>query len=244
MSRRNDSAPPSSAAPHGARSRTRFESLRHGAALGAPVFLGYLPIGMAFGVIATTAGFSVAQAAACSGFVFAGSGQFVAAKLIRDGAGVAGVLIATAVINLRHILFGATMAQYLRATPRRLLLPIAFTMTDEVFAVNIVELQAGRVDDWSLIGTGFTAWSGWLLGGVIGAGAAALIGDPSTWGVEFAMPAMFTALLVAQLTSRPRAVAAVLAATLSLALSPVLGGAWPAIIAAMAAATVLAVSER
>jgi 4-azaleucine resistance transporter AzlC len=223
---------------------TRLASFARGMRLGMPVFLGYVPIGAAFGVIASTAGFSLLQAVACSVFVFAGSGQFVAAKLLSDGAGIAVVLVATGVLNLRHILFGATVAPYLHETPRRLQLPIAFTLTDEVFAVNITDLQAGTADDRSMIGAGITAWSGWVLGSSIGAGAATLIGDPSKWGVEFAMPAMFTALLVAQLTSRRRAVAGALAAVCALGLTLVLPGGWPALVAALVAATVMAVAER
>jgi 4-azaleucine resistance transporter AzlC len=225
-------------------SATPITRFLRGARLGMPIFLGYVPIGAAFGVIAATAGFSLLQAIACSVFVFAGSGQFVAAKLLNDGAGIAVVLIATGVLNLRHILFGATVAPYLHETPRRLQLPIAFTLTDEVFAVNITDLQAGTADDHSMIGAGVTAWTGWVLGSSIGAGAATLIGDPSKWGVEFAMPAMFTALLVAQLTSRRRAAAGALAAVCALGLSLVLPGAWPALAAALVAATVMAVTDR
>jgi 4-azaleucine resistance transporter AzlC len=223
---------------------SRSSRFRRGVKLAMPVFLGYVPIGAAFGVIATTAGFSVWQALGCSAFVFAGAGQFVAAKLLRDGAGIAAVLIATGVLNLRHILFGATVARYLHETPRRLQVPIAFTLTDEVFAVNITDLQAGTGDDYSMIGAGVTAWTGWVLGSSIGAAAATLIGDPTKWGVEFAMPAMFTALLVAQVTSRRRAVAAGVAAVACLGFSLVLPGAWPAIGAAMLAATVMAVMDR
>jgi 4-azaleucine resistance transporter AzlC len=228
----------------GAPAPSRTSRFRRGVKLGMPVFLGYVPIGAAFGVIATTAGFSVWQAFACSAFAFAGAGQFVAAKLLRDGAGIATVLIATGVLNLRHILFGATVAPYLHATPRRLQLPIAFTLTDEVFAVNVTDLQAGTADDHSMIGAGVTAWTGWVLGSSIGAAAATLIGDPTKWGVEFAMPAMFTALLVAQVTSRRRAVAAVVAALACLGFSLVLPDAWPAIAAAVLAATVMAVMDR
>jgi 4-azaleucine resistance transporter AzlC len=226
-------------APH-----PRWSRFRRGIGLGMPVFLGYVPIGAAFGVIATTAGFSVLQAFACSVFVFAGAGQFVAAALLKGGAGVATILIATGVMNLRHILFGATVAPYLHETPRRLQIPIAFTLTDEVFGVSVTDLQAGTANDYSMIGTGVTAWSGWVLGSSIGAGAATLIGDPTKWGVEFAMPAMFTALLVAQLTSRRRGIAACVSALACLGLSLVLPGAWPPIAGAMVAATVMAVSDR
>jgi 4-azaleucine resistance transporter AzlC len=215
-----------------------------GVRLGAPVFLGYLPIGAAFGVVAAAAGLSVLQVAACSAFVFAGAGQFIAVNLMTAGAGLAGVLLTTAVLNLRHVLFSATLAPYLRATPRRMQLPIAFTMTDETFGVNVTDLRVGTADDWSVLGVGVFSWSGWLLGSTLGAVATAFIGDPSRWGVQFAMPAMFTALLVAQVTGRRHLIAALVAAALAVGLSTILPGAWPVVIGAMGATTVATVMDR
>jgi 4-azaleucine resistance transporter AzlC len=209
-----------------------------------PVFLGYVPIGAAFGIVATTAGFTVAQTVACSAFVFAGAGQFISVNLMTAGAGLAGVLFATTVLNLRHILFSATLAPYLRSTPRRMQFPLAVMTTDETFGVNVTDLRAGTADEWSMLGVNVISWSGWLLGSTLGAAATALIGDPSRWGVEFAMPAMFTALLVAQLTGRRHVVAAIVAALLAIALAPLLPGAWPVIVGAMGAATVATVNDR
>jgi len=215
-----------------------------GVRLGLPVFMGYMPVGMAYGIVATTAGFSLFQAVACSGLAIAGAGQFIGANLLKAGAGAVAVIVATGVVNLRYLLFGATLAPYLHDTPRRLQLPLAFTLTDETFGINVTDLQAGTADDHSMLGVGAVSWVGWTLGTAIGAGAASLIGDPTRWGVDFAMPAMFTALLVAQLTGRRYAVAGVLAAVLTIGLSFLLPGAWPTIGGAMGAATIAAVMDR
>ncbi|HEX9092496.1 MAG TPA: AzlC family ABC transporter permease [Coriobacteriia bacterium] len=215
-----------------------------GVRLGTPVFLGYVPIGAAFGIVATAAGFTVAQTAACSALVFAGAGQFIAVNLLSAGAGLFGVLFATAILNLRHVLFSATLAPYLRSTPRSMQFPLAITTTDETFGVNITDLRAGGADEWSMLGVGVISWSGWLLGSTLGSAATSLIGDPSKWGVQFAMPAMFTALLVAQVTGRRHLVAAIVAAVLALALAPLLPGAWPVILGAMGAATAATVMRK
>ncbi len=212
--------------------------------LGSPIFLGYLPIGAAFGILATTAGFSVAQAVACSALVLAGAGQFIAVNLLGAGAGLATVVIATTVVNLRYVLFSATLSPYLRDMPLRRQLPLAFTLTDETFGVNVTDLRAGTADARSMLGVGVVSWLGWTLGTAIGAGAASSVGDPTRWGVEFAMPAMFVALLVAQITSRRYVVAAVVAAILTAACSFFLPGAWPVIVGAMGAASVAAVVNR
>jgi predicted branched-subunit amino acid permease len=95
-----------------------------------------------------------------------------------------------------------------------------------------------------MLGVGAISWVGWTLGTLAGALAGSAIGDPSKWGVEFAMPAMFIALLVGQLSGRREVVAASLAAVAALALSTVLPGQWPIVVAAIVAATVMTAVPR
>jgi len=162
-----------------------------------PIFLGYIPIGAAFGIVATSIGFSTLQAVICSATALAGAGQFIALAQMRAGESLLAVLAATTVVNLRYVLFATTLSPHLR----RLSLPkqaaLAFTLTDESFAVNINDRQSGLSTASSMAGVGVIAWSGWVIGTGIGASMGDLIGDPSRWGVEFAMPAMFSALFVA-----------------------------------------------
>lgn len=233
----SDQQPSPLAAPAGAR-------FVRGARLGLPILLGYVPVGLAFGLTATAAGFSVLQATMCSALVIAGAGQFIALAAVKAGAGLASALVATGVVNLRYLLFSATLSPHLRdvSRPRQALL--AFTLTDETFAVNITDLREGKADSLSMIGVGAVAWLGWTAGTLAGALAGSAIGDPSRWGVEFAMPAMFTALLVGQLTGRKEAVAAVVAGVVALLLSGVLPGQWPVVAASITAATVMTLATR
>lgn len=217
--------------------------LLRGARLGLPVFLGYMPIGAAFGIAATAAGFTVVQATACSALVLAGAGQFIGLAAIAGG-NLAAALIATGVVNLRYVLFSATIAPHLGDTPRWQQGLLAFTLTDETFAINIADAREGKADRFSMLGVGAISWVGWTMGTLLGALAGSAIGDPSRWGVQFAMPAMFIALLVGQLTGRREIVAAVLAAVVALALSAVLPGQWPVVAAAITAATVMTAVAR
>ena len=218
---------------------TRRSLLLRGARLGLPIFLGYMPVGAAFGLAATAAGFTVAQATACSALVLAGAGQFIGLAALTASGNLAAALVATGVVNLRYLLFSATMAPHLKGVPRWQQVALAFTLTDETFAVNIADARKGRADRFSMTGVGAVAWIGWTLGTAIGATAGSALGDPSRWGVDFAMPAMFVALLVGQATGRREVIAGALAAATALALSTVMPGQWPVVVAAIAAATVM-----
>jgi 4-azaleucine resistance transporter AzlC len=214
-----------------------------GVRLGTPVFLGYVPVGAAFGLAATAAGFSVLQAVACSGLAIAGAGQFIGLASLAGG-NLAAALVATGVVNLRYLLFSATMAPHLAGVPRWHQGLLAFTLTDETFAINIADAREGRADRFSMLGVGAISWLGWTAGTLAGALAGSSIGNPDAWGVQFAMPAMFVALLVGQLTGRREYIAGGIAALTALALAAVLPGQWPIVAAAIVAATLMAVTER
>jgi 4-azaleucine resistance transporter AzlC len=203
-----------------------------------PVFLGYMPLGMAFGLMAVSAGFSVAQATICSALAIAGAGQYLAIRMIPAG-DLTATLMATGVVNMRYLLFSATIAPHLTDVPRWQKGLLAFTLTDETFAINAADAREGRADAMSMLGVGAISWVGWTLGTLIGSLAGSAIGDPNAWGVGFALPAMFTALLVGQLTGRREAVAAALAAATALALSLVVPRDWALVAAAVVAATVM-----
>lgn len=223
---------------------SRRALLLRGARLGLPIFLGYAPVGAAFGLAATAAGFTVTQAAACSGLVLAGAGQFIGLAALSSSGNLAAALIATGVVNLRYVLFAATISPHLRSTPPWHKALLAFTLTDETFAVNIADARAGRADRFSMLGVGLVSWTGWTLGTLVGAAAGSALGDPSKWGVEFAMPAMFIALLVGQVTGRRDLIAGGLSAVSALALSLILPGQWPVVAAAIMAATIMTAVRR
>ncbi len=208
---------------------------------GLPIFLGYLPVGAAFGVVSRAAGFSVLQAASCSALALAGAGQFIGLSLYESGATVLAVLVASSVVNLRYVLFGATLVPMMRGIGMPAQAGLAFFLTDETYAVNVLELRSARATAASMLGVGLIAWSGWVLGTTVGAVAGSAIGDPSRWGLQYAMPAMFTALLVGLVEDRSHVVTAAIAAAFTLLFAATLPGNWYLVLAALAAATVATV---
>ena len=102
-----------------------------------PLLVGAIPFGILFGALAVNAGLSLPATLAMSLIVFAGSSQFVAAGLVAQGAGVLIIVLTTFVVNLRHALYGASLGPYLRGLSHRWLLPLAFWLTDEAYAVVI-----------------------------------------------------------------------------------------------------------
>ncbi|NTU71967.1 MAG: AzlC family ABC transporter permease [Coriobacteriia bacterium] len=221
-----------------------------GTELGLPIFLGYMPAGMAFGILARTLGFSVFAATTCSATALAGAGQFISLSVLGTGAMAPSVLAATTVVNLRYVLFASTLSPYLHGLPMRIQAGLGFTLTDETFAVNVADLRAGLATPASMLGVGAIAWTGWVLGTIIGAVGAGWIGDPSRFGVGFAMPAMFTALFLALSENRRQVAMGLVAAAIALGL-PLLArvgvaipSSWFIIISSMTAATAGAVIWR
>ncbi|MDR3687036.1 MAG: AzlC family ABC transporter permease [Coriobacteriia bacterium] len=234
------------AALHG----TPVARFRRGLALGFPIFLGYMPVGMAFGILARTLGFSVFEAVVCSATALAGAGQFIALSFLAAGAGPAGVLIATTVVNLRYVLFASTLSTYLRDASTSTHAALAFSLTDETFAVNVADHRQGLATPASMAGVGAVAWAGWVLGTLVGALGAGWIGDPSRFGVGFAMAAMFTALFLALAEDWRHVVTGLMAGAIVLGL-PLLDAvgihlqpSWYLVIAAMVAASVGSVVWR
>jgi len=221
--------------------RARFT---RGLRLGFPIFLGYAPIGAAFGIVARGLGFSPLQATICSGTALAGAGQLIALQLLGAGAGAVAVVFTTAIVNLRYVLFGAALSQHTTRMSLRQQAFLAFTLTDETFAVNIDDGRRGLADFASMAGVGVIAWSGWVSGTAAGALLAGAIGDPTRFGVQFAMPAMFTALLVAQAEDRTHVLTAAAAAVFAIALMIVLRDPWYLIVAPVLAATAATVVTR
>ncbi|MDY0341309.1 MAG: AzlC family ABC transporter permease, partial [Coriobacteriia bacterium] len=215
-----------------------------GLRLGLPIFLGYAPIGAAFGIVARGLGFSALQAIVCSGTALAGAGQLIALQLLGAGASAAAIVFTTAIVNLRYVLFGAALSQHLTGMSLRQQAFLAFTLTDETFAVNIDDSRRGLADFASMAGVGVIAWSGWIAGTAAGAVLAGAIGDPTRFGVQFAMPAMFTALLVAQAEDRTHVITASVAAAFAVVLMLALPDPWYLIVAPILAATAATVATR
>lgn len=183
---------------------------------GLPTLLGVIPFGLIYGVLALGADLSVAQAQGMSSIVFAGSAQFVAAQMFRAGAPASVLLMTAAVINLRHMLYSASVAPYLQPLSWRWKALLAYLLTDEAYAVAITHYAAPETAAsshthrrWYYLGAGLALWTVWQISTAIGIALGAQV--PASWGLDFALPLTFIALVVPALRDQPAVGAALTA---------------------------------
>ncbi len=192
-----------------------------------PILLGTSPFGMIYGIIAYEAGLPFSVALAMSLVVFAGSSQFIAAQLFATGATGVVIVLTTFVVNLRHMLYSASVAPYVRHLSPAWKWLLAFLLTDEAYAVTIsryrqepVEAARDTAAHWFFLGAGLTLWASWQLSSAAGFLLGAQI--PASWSLDFTLALTFIALLVPVVQDRPAILAALAAGTVA-----VLARGWP-----------------
>jgi 4-azaleucine resistance transporter AzlC len=194
-----------------------------GARAEGPILLGVAPFGMIYGALAIAAGLPPAAAQAMSSVVFAGSAQFVAAQLIATGTPGIVIVLTVLVVNLRHMLYSASVAPYVHQLGRRWKWGLAYLLTDEAYAVAIMhyrERSPGEHKHWYLLGAGLALWSTWQVSTAAGIFLGSRV--PPTWSLDFTLALTFMALLIPALTDRPSILAALTAGTIA-----VVGANWP-----------------
>ena len=190
---------------------------RDGVRAVAPLAIAVLGFGISYGVLARAAGMGVLAPIAMSMATFAGSAQFASASILDVGGTVAAAITAAVLLNARYAPLGVSVAPSLGGSWWSRFLH-AQLVVDETWAVAAE--GEGRFNPKVLVGAGVTLYSAWVLGTVAGVTFGDVIGDPDRLGLDAAFPALFLALLVPQLTSRRAVAAAVLGATIALALTP------------------------
>jgi 4-azaleucine resistance transporter AzlC len=181
----------------------------HGVKAELPILVGVMPFGMIYGVLALGAGLPPAAAQAMSSIVFAGSSQFIATQLFAGSAPALVILMTIAVVNLRHALYSASVAPYLRHLQPAWKWLLAYLLTDEAYAVGIVRYEqedSNPYKHWYLFGAGITLWSGWQISTAAGIFLGAVV--PSSWSLDFTLALTFIALLAPTLRDKPAMAAA------------------------------------
>ncbi len=205
---------------------------------GIPIVLGYFPIGLAFGVMAAGAGLSIRETTLMSVFVFAGSSQLIFLGLWETQAGLAAITLTTFLVNLRHFLMSAALAPFLGHLKIWQQFLFAYEITDETFAIHVTDFQQEpEPPPARIISTNLAAHSAWVSSSCLGAWLGGLVGDLETWGLDYALPAMFIALLVLQLDSNRRRVIAALSLAGGTLFFQLWGGHWYIIATTLVAAT-------
>jgi len=206
----------------------------HGARLTLPLATSSLAYGLVFGVLAGGVGLGLAEVALMSTLVFSGAAQLVVLGLWSVPLPIAGILVATLVVSLRHLLLGAALQPWLvRLTARRAYGSIFF-LTDESWALATRHFSAGGRDAAFFLGSGLTMAVAWIVGCVLGRAGGSWLTDPAHWGLDFAFTAVFVALLVSFWRGRGDLLPWGVAAVVALLAHRWLPGQWYIILGALA----------
>ena len=222
--------------------RSRFEKqerqvcLKEGMRAAWPICIGYIPLGLAFGILAQKAGFDLLDVGIMSAIVFAGSSQFIAVSMLGAGAAPLSIVLTTFAVNLRHILMSSALSVHLNGVSRWFLSLFAYGVTDESFAVNIFRFREGGWHPHYALVVNQAANLTWIASTVLGGYGGQFIA-PGSFGIDYALSAMFLCLLVFQLQGWIHLLTAALAGLLATAISILLPGDSFVIIASLIGAT-------
>ena len=184
---------------------TTPDTFRQGVKDCLPTLLGYVSIGLAFGVVAITSNLTIVEIFLLSLLVYAGSAQFIFCGLYMAGAPVTVIILTTFIVNLRHFLMSLTVAPYFKNHSVLRNVGFGTLLTDETFGVAVTKIaQDNRLGGKWMDGLNITAYFTWVASCTIGGLIGKWLPDAESWGLDYALAAMFIALLVLTLASSPR----------------------------------------
>jgi 4-azaleucine resistance transporter AzlC len=184
--------------------------------------------GVAYGVLAVTAGMGVLAPIVMSATTFAGAAQFAAASVIRDGGSVLAAVGAAVLLNARYLAMSVTIAPAFRGSRLRRFFESQL-LVDESWAIS--QVGGGRIDRRLLVGAGLFLFPCWVGGTALGVFGGDVLGDPKRLGLDAAFPALFLVLLFTLTVSRRAIVAAVAGGLIALVLLPIAPAGVPVIAA-------------
>jgi len=164
---------------------------------GFPIVMGYIPVAMAFGILAKSAGISVAQSVGLSMIVFAGASQFIAVNLLIAGSSMGEIILTTLLVNFRHFLFSASLSPKLTKDMNKYIPFIAFGLTDEVFSV--ASLKEKELTPQYLLVLELCAYSSFASGTLLGYVLGGILPTVVQLSMGIALYALFTAILVPEM---------------------------------------------
>ena len=171
------------------------EQYLSGVRSGIPVILGFVPVGIAYAIMARQAGFTVLQTCTMSLSVFAGASQMMVVGMYAQGASIITMIFATFILNLRHLIMSTCVVNYMRNDSTGIKLLAAFGVTDESFAIFTTKKEEQRSAMYFL-GLITVTYISWNAGTLIGAVASDFLPEIVTASLGIALYAMFISLLV------------------------------------------------
>lgn len=188
-----------------------------------PVVAAVTVFGVSYGVLAAAAGLPAWLAVLMSMLVFAGSSQFAAVAILGSGGAAGAAILSGSLLNSRYLATGAVAARVLPGNRWQRFL-LAQLVVDENFALAVGAGTPDHPDRGMLLGSGVALWTGWVTGSALGSLLGPVLGDPKTFGLDAAFPALFVGLLWPLLRTREGRIAAAAGALTAAVLLPLTSG--------------------
>jgi 4-azaleucine resistance transporter AzlC len=196
-------------------------------------FVHFLPVGVVvfgyavvFGLLARGSGLSIAEACLMSLTVFAGASQFISLPMIREGASIASLGAMAFVVNLRHLLYGLNIGRKFRGEPAWKLFGVSVGIVDETYAFTTVGPGQRIRSIPYFMGTAICSYLAWNAGTLVGAAAGRWVPSLSAEGLDFAMVAVFIAMVGSSIRKKVEWLAVGLSVIIAAALFRYAGGYW------------------
>lgn len=203
-----------------------WRQFRHGFADVIPVTVAAAPFGFLLGTIAVQKGLVVAQVSLMSASVYAGASQFVALDMWRQPVPWLAITVATLLVNLRHVLMGASLSRKLAAfSPLGRNLAMLF-MVDETWALAEARAAKQQLSPAYYLGMNILLYPSWILNTSLGVIFGGLMNDPRVYGFDFAFTAIFIALIVGFWRGAGTGVVLAAAAIVAVGVHAVVDGPW------------------
>jgi 4-azaleucine resistance transporter AzlC len=209
------------------------KELRAGVADAFPVMVSVAAWGLTWGVLARQAGLWPWEITLMSALMSAGASQLVALPLLVAGAPAGLVMLMVYVVNLRHYLMAASLAPYVRNTPRWARVVMAHGISDPTYALTIARWRERLAHSAYFVGCAGGINGAWLVSSGLGAFCGSTIGHPERYGLDFAFPGVYLALLVPQVRDHTTLGVACGSGALALLCASLLPGHWSIVAAGL-----------
>ncbi len=198
------------------------QSWRQGVIDSLPITVSIILFGAIFGMLSLQAGLAGWQSIAMSLIVYAGSAQFTALSMLSDHANLWAIVLATFLLNSRHLLMGLSISPHYQKFSFAQVNLFAFFLTDEQYAITLNRFRHHASDLGYIASVSLSLYFGWFFGTLLGTVAGQWIPDPDALGLGFSFTAMFLALAYYQLTSVIRVLTFLLCGVVAVGLALVL----------------------
>jgi 4-azaleucine resistance transporter AzlC len=190
---------------------------REGLKAGSPIAIGYLPYGLAYGLVAKAAGFNLFQTLLMSATVYAGTAQFIAVAMIAAGQPALSIMFTVLLVNSRYLLMNSALMPAMKGWRKISRLAVSYYVSDETFVVLSNQADKVKLTESFSFGVNAIALFGWLVSNTVGYVAGNYF-DLKRFGFDFALIAVLVALAVLMIKSRASILVGVAAGILTVVL--------------------------